>query len=187
MEIDFNPNDPKASWLFNVKDHMKPMSQEEIKAELRATANPFSVMMCHIDGDFNIASVIRSANSFNATEIFYYGKKKIDRRGTTGTHLYHTPIYLRDFDSIVALKEQYSFVALENNTKFPVQNIMQFDWKTEKTPMIVCGCEASGISEDVLAICDSYIEIPSWGSVRSMNCAVATSIAMFDFMSKRKV
>ena len=76
------------SWTYNVVDEFKDKSTDEIKDILRATSHPFAVLMENWQGDFNIGTMIRNANAFNAKKVFYYGKKRYDRRGAVGTHHY---------------------------------------------------------------------------------------------------
>lgn len=182
--INFSPDNPLTSWLFNVRDCFKSKSQEEIKSSLKGNAIPCAVMMSHINGDFNFGSVIRSANGFNVERVFYFGKKKFDRRGALGTYHYIDVTHLSSLDEIKNLKEEYCFVALENNIDRRPTLITDFTWPRHKKPIILIGEEGKGLQEDILNLCDFFIEIPILGSVRSFNAAVAASIAIYDFSSK---
>lgn len=82
------------------------------------------------------------------------------------------------------LKKDYCFVALENVNR--THYLHEFDWKMDKKPLIILGEEGSGIPKELLEICDFQIEIQQFGSVPSVNAAVAASIAMHDFCSKYK-
>jgi tRNA (guanosine-2'-O-)-methyltransferase len=172
-------------WTRNVQDHLKPLTNEQIIQKLEEQSLPFSVMMSHINGDFNISSVIRSANGFGAKEVFYYGKKHYDRRGCVGSHSYLDVSYLKTFEDIVALKEIYTFVGLENNINRICHNVNNFSWNFNKPTLIILGEESKGLTDDILDLCDHLIYIDmSRGSVRSFNAAVAASVAMFDYVSK---
>lgn len=168
-------------WQRNVIDEYKPLSDEEIKAKLQVNSLPFAVLMGQIEHDFNIGSVIRAANSFGASKIFYYGKKHFDRRGCLGTYKYSTVEYLSSFDQVKALKDDYTFVGLENNNP-KTQKIISYIWSPK--PLIIIGEEGNGIQPELLELCDSLVEIPSRGSVRSLNAAQAAAIAMFDYTMK---
>lgn len=172
-----------VSWLYNVIPNLKNSSREEIKAYCKANSKPYAVLMENLLGDFNFASVIRSANAFGAEEVFYYGRKKYDRRGTCGTHHYIDVTHLQSFEDVLSLKDKYTFVALENTNK--THFLSSFDWKTEKKPLIILGEEGTGITPNMLQHCDFHVEIQQFGSVPSVNAAVAASIAMNDLISKR--
>ena len=68
-------------WTRNVVDKYKNWSTESIKRDLQRTANPFSVCMEHWQGDFNISTLIRNSNAFNARRVFYLGKKDLIEEG----------------------------------------------------------------------------------------------------------
>lgn len=171
----------------NVLDKYKGWANELIKKDLNDHNNGFSVLMMQLSGDFNIGTVIRNANSFGGKEIFYYGpSKRFDRRSACGAHVYSMLSHLKELEQVVALKEQYTFVALEQ-TKSSIQ-LNSFDWEVcEKPPLILIGEEGCGLSEEILALCDYAVEIPGFGSVRSLNAGCASAIAMWDFVNKTKL
>jgi tRNA G18 (ribose-2'-O)-methylase SpoU len=163
-------------WTRNVLDKYKLLSNEEIKIDLKNNSLPFAVMMQHIEGDFNIGSVIRTANSLGAREIFYFGKKKYDKRAACGVYNYSDVKYLVSIEEIISLKEKYFFVGLENNIKNKTHNINNYKWR--ENSLIVIGEEGSGLTQPVIDLCDDFVEIPGRGSVRSLNAGVASGIAM---------
>jgi len=179
----YDPESPYCAWTRNVIDEYKAISDEEIRQRLVEKSNGFAVLMCHITGDFNIGTVIRSANFHGVRDFFYYGKRKMDRRGAVGTYKYTPVNFIEDVESIKVLKQDYTLVALENNISATLP-LRQFSWELPKPPCIVVGEECNGISPEVLELCDRFIEIPNYGSVRSMNVGAAASIAMYDYVSK---
>lgn len=172
------------SWEWNVRDHLKGKTKEEIRAVLKETELPLAVLMCHCRGDFNFGSVIRSSNNFNLSKVFYLGRKKYDKRFSRGVHHYTDVVFLNTLEEVAALKAQYHFVALENNSERKFVSIRDYSWN--KNSIIVVGEESQGIPSEVLDMCDDYVEIPSFGSVRSLNVAVAASVAIYDYISKIK-
>lgn len=167
----------------NVKDEYKNLPNSEIKSLIREKSFGFAIMMSHIRGDYNFGSIIRSANAFGAEKVFYYGKKKFDPRLSCGVKNYTDVIYLSNFEDILKLKKEYSFVGLEqHHNSIP---LFSFDWKTDKTPLIIIGEESQGLQEDVLKLCDYIVEIQMFGSVRSLNAAVSGSIAMSEFVRRQ--
>lgn len=168
----------------NVIDKYKGWMQELIREDVKKKTFPFAVMMAQVVGDFNFSSVIRSANFFGASEVFYYGRKKFDRRGAQGAYHYTDVKFLASMDEIKILKEKYSFVALENNIEREMVSLSSFSWSEEKPPIILLGEEGQGIEKEILDLCDFFVEIPGFGSVRSLNLGCAGSIAMYDFVSK---
>lgn len=169
-------------WQRNVVDKYKDLQNEEVKADLKKNAFPFAVLMFQILGDFNFGSVVRSANFFGARDIFYYGKRRWDKRSSLGCYLYKDITHLSSLEELKCLKDRYSFVALENNIDRASINLKDFCWK--KNSMILIGEEGQGLSDDILDLADSLVEIPNHGSIRSLNAAVAGSLAMSDYINK---
>lgn len=181
----FGADNPYCQWTRNVIDEFKELSNEEIHHRLNERSNGFAVLMTHVTGDFNIGTVLRSANFHGARDFFYYGRRKFDRRGCVGVHNYTKMQFLDSPQNILQLKDRYTLVGLENNIPRTI-SIHQFDWQLPKPPCIVVGEECNGVPEDILSMCDVLVEIPNFGSVRSMNVGVASSIAMHDYISKRR-
>jgi tRNA G18 (ribose-2'-O)-methylase SpoU len=166
-----------------IKDCYKGWINELIANDIATKAYPYAILMTQLTHDFNIGSLIRSANGFGAEKVFYIGKnKKYDRRGAVGSYKYMNVIYLDSMENLLVLKNEYSFIALENlEDSITISN---FSWKTAKKPLILIGEECNGLSQDILNLCDYTVSIPMAGSIRSFNAAVAGSIAMYDLTTK---
>lgn len=172
-----------SSWQYNVQDHFKGLTTEQIRFSLQATAHPFAVCMENFIYDFNQATLIRNANAFNAREVFYVGAKKYDRRASQGTHHYIDVTWLSTLDEILALKEKYVFVGIDNiNGSVPLTSYV---WPSQdKEPLIILGSEGTGLTPTMISLCDDIVHIPQYGSVRSINCGCASAIVMNDFVTK---
>ena len=170
-------------WTRNVIDRYKNWSTESIRRDLQRTANPFAVCMEHWQGDFNISTLIRNANAFNAKKVYYLGKKRFDRRGAVGTHHYVDLVYLGiSHNSLVDLKNEYTIVAIDNNVP-NTHKLGEFDWNMlEKPPLMIFGEEGVGLTSETLKIADYSIEIPQYGSVRSLNVGTSSGILMYSFL-----
>jgi tRNA G18 (ribose-2'-O)-methylase SpoU len=172
---------PWNLWERNVKDEYKSFSTEEIKNDLKKTALPSAVLMSQISGDFNFSCIIRTVNNFNLSAVYYFGNKRYDKRGAQGTYHYSDVVFLPTLDDIIALKQQYKFIGLENNITDTVP-IKDFVWPPNS--LIVLGEEGSGIAQELINLLDYKVEILSRGSVRSINVASAAAIAIYDLVSK---
>jgi len=170
-----------GSWKHNVTDNYKSWDLEDIKQDLRMKAHPFAVLMEHWKGDFNISTMIRNANAFNAAQVFYIGKKRFDRRGAVGTHHYVDLNYLNDISELLKLKENYVFVGLDNNVDRCVP-METFEWPPNA--LMIFGEEGEGISPLLSKHCDYIVSIKQFGSVRSLNVGTSSGIAMYDWVLK---
>jgi len=170
-----------STWRRNVVDKYKGMPVERIRDDLRSTAHPFSVLMEHWHGDFNISTLIRNANVFNAERVFYLGRRGFDRRGTVGAHHYVDLNHLSSIENLLEFSDQYTLVALDNNISDCI-SLTDFEWP--QRPLMIFGEEGTGITDTVLDICDHRVSIPQWGSIRSLNVGTSSGIVMYDYVNK---
>lgn len=175
------PNPKYTAWERNVIDEYKPLSNEEIRTKVEANRLPYAVLMTHLNIDYNLGAVLRIGNCLGA-KVFYYGQKKWDKRSATGVWNYSPITHLSSLDEVKALKDLYTFVALEQ-TKESIL-LPNFNWP--KRPLILLGEESCGLqgAPEILALADRCVEIPQRGSVRSMNAATAFAIAAYDYTTK---
>jgi tRNA G18 (ribose-2'-O)-methylase SpoU len=168
--------------LRNVQDKYKFWSQEDIRLDVQRKTFPYSVMMQNIDHDFNFAGVIRCANALGARTVYHLcDKKHYDRRGTVGTHKYTEVISLKTIEEFISIRSQFSrVIAVDcNREEFsgPINSLYDIREFPDNC-LLIFGSECSGITKEVLDICDEMIYIPMYGSVRSFNCATASGIVM---------
>jgi tRNA G18 (ribose-2'-O)-methylase SpoU len=171
------------SWQYNVADQYKDMTTEEIKESIKKTSNPFAVCFEHWIGDFNLGTGIRNANAFNAKEVFYVGTKKWDRRSAVGVHNYTEVQWISDIEDFKKLKDRYVIVGIDN---VPGKSKSINTYKFELNTLFVFGEEGTGLTPGMQSLCKDIVEIPMYGSVRSLNCGTASGIVMHEFVSRFK-
>ncbi len=168
--------------MANVHDHLKPLLVEDRKQYYEANTIPAAVAMTHVRGDFNFSNVLRTANFFGFREVFYIGgSRQWDRRGAVGVQNYLKPIYCHDsIEFFKLISGRYTPVALENNIpdRNP-HNIFGYEWPDN--PVIIVGEEQLGLTADILNNVVHFVEIPTSGTVRSMNVGTAAGMAMFHY------
>ena len=175
---------PNANVIDKYKnDRLIRWTTELVKKDLQQSSFPIAVLMENFAGDFNIGTVIRNANAFNAKEVFYLGRKRYDRRGTVGTHNYTDITHLSSIEKLSELKERYTLVGLENSVDGAIA-MDKFEWPSN--PLLIIGEEGIGITPETLSLCDSCVYISQYGSVRSLNAGVASGIALNDFVTKHQ-
>lgn len=165
-------------WERNVADQFKDQPDQDIKAHLQATAHPFAVCFEHWIGDFNIGSGIRNANAFNAKEVFYLGEHKWDRRSAVGVYNYTPVQWLPTMEDLIKLQERYVIVGIDNLPG--ACSLRHYSWAPNT--LMIFGEEGVGLTPAVQAFCRDIVEIEMYGSVRSLNCGVASGIVMHDFV-----
>ena len=169
----------------NVLDHLKNSSVDDIKSYCKNNCIDASVAMMHVNGDFNLSTLVRNANFFGFKEAIYVGgSKQWDRRGTVGTHHYTDLNHIKTEEDFVDYVNNigYTLIAVENNIpKYSDKTVSIFNhwvFTGVYNPMFVFGEEKSGVSDYILDNSDYIVTIPAYGSVRSLNVGTTSGIVM---------
>ena len=133
--------------------------------------------------DNNAGNIIRSANAFGAKEIILYGHKKFDRRASVGTEFYSYFRHIKYVEDLEEVFSEYDTIVSIENTEDALP-LASFKWKKDKKTLLIFGQESSGIPEEILKKSDFKVKITQFGSVRSLNVAVAAGIVMHDYSLK---
>lgn len=168
----------------NLVDEYKGMSNEQIFDALAEKRNDLEIAIFNVEHDFNIGTIVRNANSFNASKVHIIGKKKYNRRGAMCTDKYLEIVHWAEMIDFV--KDQHArgreMVAIENNVE-RVKPLHEKNFQERTT--LIFGSEGNGIAEELLAQVDDVREIESFGSTRSVNVGVASGIAMYEWARQR--
>lgn len=167
----------------NVLDEFKGRAQEDIVAELNARGVSLEIAIENTLRDFNMGTIVRSANAFGVRTIHVIGRKQWNKRGAMATDKYLTVKYYASvFEFSSEMKQRSKVVyALENN----VSSRSILATELPENLVFVFGQEGPGVSPELLAMCDETVYIPQLGSTRSLNVGVAAGIAMFEWLRNR--
>ena len=163
----------------NLIDEYKGVPNEQIFATLEKTRTPLEIAIENLEQDFNIGSIVRTANSFNVSKIHIIGKKKYNRRGAMCTDKYLRIIHHATIDDFINTQEGRELVAIENNTP----RAKPLDGKNfVQATTLIFGSENNGITPELLSESHDVRYIESFGSTRSVNVGVAAGIAMYEYI-----
>ena len=168
----------------NVVDQFRYWKLEEIVADLDTKRNGFHVAIENLEHDFNIGSIIRTANAFLAQEIHIVGRKRWTRRGAMVTdryqHIRHheTPAELREW----AAKAGVPIFGIDN---FPESEPLE-EFDLPRSCVLLFGQEGSGLSQAARESCDAALSIAQFGSTRSMNVGAAAAVAMHAWIRRHR-
>jgi len=160
----------------NVVDRYRYWRMDAVVADLDRRRHGFHVAIENWQHDFNIGTIVRSANAFLAAEVHIVGQRRWNRRGAMVTDRYQ---HLRHHESVADL------AAAMQEQDVPVLGIDNLPGsaalETMRLPRRVCllfGQEGPGLSEEARAACDATFSIAQFGSTRSINASAAAAIAM---------
>ena len=162
----------------NLIDEYKGMPNEQVFAELEKSRSPLEIAIENVEHDFNIGSIVRTANSFNVSKVHIIGKKKYNRRGAMCTDKYLKIVHHATIEDFLKTQEGRELVAIENNTERakPLHDKIFNQYTT-----LIFGSENNGITPELLEKAKDVRFIESFGSTRSVNVGVAAGIAMYEY------
>ena len=102
---------------------------------------------------------------------------------TSAGALLHIPVCREESlrDAVEYLKDSgYQIVAATEKTR---ENYTTGDYTTPLA--VVMGAEDTGISKEVLAMCDTPVAIPMYGKIGSLNVSVAAGVMMYEVVRQR--
>ena len=161
----------------NVTDAYRYWTVEAIKADLDTRRRPLHVAIQNWEHDFNIGSIVRSANAFNAAGVHIIGRKRWNRRGALVTDKYLDVHHHPTVDDLVAWLGSQS-IPLVGVDNLPGSVALE----THELPESVCllfGSEGPGLTDEAVAACSALVHITQAGSTRSLNAGAAAAIAMY--------
>ena len=149
---------------------------DAVVADLDIRRHPFHVAIENWGHDFNIGSVVRTANAFNAASFHVVGRRRWNRRGAMVTDRYRHEHHHPSVGDLVAWAASSGsegagipLIGIDN-----VPGSMALE--THELPLecvFVLGQEGPGLTPEMLAACSVVLHIEQFGSTRSINAGAA--------------
>ena len=164
----------------NVVDRYRYWTLEAIVADLDTRRHDFHVAIENWQHDFNIGTIVRTANAFLAAEVHIVGNRRWNRRGAMVTDRYQ---HVRHHPTAADLAEHLHRhgVQLLGIDNLPGSDHLETMTREQTLPRRVCflfGQEGPGLSAAAREVCDGTFSIAQFGSTRSINASAAAAIAM---------
>lgn len=166
----------------NVVDKYKGQPIEAIRADLDTHRISLEIAVENLERDFNMGTIVRTANAFNVAKVHIIGRRQWNKRGAMKTDAYLEVVYhARVDDFVTAMAEQgKEIIAVDivdgaeplGSSALPENAVLVF------------GAEGPGLSEELLKIASKVIMIEQFGSTRSVNVGVAAGIAMYAWVQQ---
>ena len=165
----------------NVVDRYRYWTLEAVVADLDTSRHDFHVAVENWGHDFNIGSVIRTANAFNAKAFHIVGRRRWNRRGAMVTDRYQHEHHHREVADLVA----WADTAAADGRGIPLLGIDNLPgsvpletYDLPRECVLVFGQEGPGLTEEMRRACVAVLDIAQFGSTRSINAGAAAAIAM---------
>ena len=175
----------------NVEDRYRYWRLEAIVADLDTRRHPVHVAVENWGHDFNIGSVIRTANAFNVEAFHIVGRRRWNRRGAMVTDRYQHELHHPTVEDLVTWAAGAgSAGGPEGATGADARGIPLIGidnvpgsrpLETSDLPrdcVLLFGQEGPGLTPEARAACAVVLHITQFGSIRSINAGAAAAIAM---------
>ncbi len=166
----------------NVIDKYKTWRVSAIKSDLAEQAFPLHVAIENYQHDYNIGSIVRSANACNVSGVHIIGKRHWNRRGAMATEKYLELYHHASVSDFLdwTKKQNLSVIGIDNipgSTSLHKADL-------PKHAVYVFGQEGPGLSEEMTKACRTIIAIEQFGSTRSVNVGVAAGIILYQWLQQ---
>ncbi|WP_454085143.1 TrmH family RNA methyltransferase [Georgenia sp. Marseille-Q6866] len=161
----------------NVVDEYRYWRLEAIVEDIDARRHPLHVAIENLGHDFNIGSVVRTANAFAVAAVHIVGRRRWNRRGAMVTDRYQ---HLHHHDDVAGLLAwaQDQGLAVIGVDNVPGSLPLEHRPLPERA-VLLFGQESGGLSAEARAACTEILHITQYGSTRSLNVGAAAAVAMY--------
>ena len=167
-------------------DELGRISVDQFKS---AEKIPVCIVLDNIRSLHNVGSAFRTADAFKVEKIFLTGitgtppHREIHKTALGATE---SVPWEYELDAAVAVKrlkdEGYRIVIVEQTTEsLPLQ---KFDVEANYRYCLVFGNEVNGVSDAVIPLADTALEIPQEGTKHSLNISVCLGIVVWEIFKK---
>jgi tRNA G18 (ribose-2'-O)-methylase SpoU len=160
----------------NVEDRYRYWRHDAIVADLDTHRHPLHVAVENWGHDFNIGSVIRTANAFNVAAFHIVGRRRWNRRGAMVTDRYQHEVHHPTVTDLAgwAATRRIPLLGVDN---LPGSVAIE-GYALPSPSVLVFGQEGPGLTPEMREACEVVLHITQYGSTRSINAGAAAAIAM---------
>ncbi|PWG79397.1 RNA methyltransferase, partial [Pararcticibacter amylolyticus] len=170
-------------------DELNRVSVEEFKKQDKL---PVTVLLDGVRSMHNVGSIFRTSDGFSVERIFLCGitgtppHREIEKTALGATQSVEWAHFTDIRDAIQQLKsEGYRIIAIEQVDQSVMLN--EFEPDVSEKYALIFGNEVNGVSDEAMALIDTCIEIPQFGTKHSFNIVVSAGIVLWDFFAKLRL
>ncbi len=167
-------------------DELKRLNEEEFKKQKKF---PLALVLDNIRSMHNTGSIFRTADAFRIDKIYLCGitacppNRQIEKTALGATKSINWKYFENTENAILELKKQNYVIASIEQVENSV-SLCSFQPNKKNKYAVIFGNEVKGVQENVLKLCEHFLEIPQFGTKHSFNVSVTAGIVMWDFYSK---
>ena len=166
----------------NLVDAYKRKSLEKIVSDLDSRRHQLEIAIENLERDFNMGTIVRTANAFNVAAVHIIGRRQWNKRGAMKTDAYLHIYYhssVEEFARAMAERSK-SIIAVDIVPEAkPLHTV-----NLPKNAVLVFGSESAGLTVELQSLASTTVMIEQFGSTRSVNVGVAAGIAMYAWVQQ---
>ena len=159
---------------------LEELGRIDVETFKQSSKTPLVIVLDNVRSMHNVGAVFRTADAFLVEKILLCGitpqppHREIHKAALGATESVDWAYFESVTEALQSLKsEGYRVVGVEQTTG-------------SQMITLVLGNEVEGISDEVLPLCDDFLEIPQLGTKHSLNVSVCGGIVMWEFFKYLK-
>lgn len=179
---------PKFSCIMKKlkNEELERLTIEEFKAQKK---QPIVLVLDNIRSMNNVGSAFRTADAFLTEKIYLCGitaqppHREINKTALGATDSVDWSYHKDILELLQELKKDgYKIISIEQaDESIPLQDFLPYK---DSKYCLIFGNEVFGVNEEVVAMSDTCLEIPQFGTKHSLNISVSIGIVLWDFFKK---
>ena len=173
---------PLADDPRNLIDAYKGKTVESIVEDLDTHESGLEIAIDNVERDFNMGTIVRSANAFGVRKVHVIGRRQWNKRGAMMTDKYLHVVYHESIEAFLA-QLGVPLIAVDNVAgSRPLHSVA-----LPERAVLLFGAEGPGIRRELLDAATTVVAIEQFGSTRSLNVGVAAGIAMYAWVQQHRL
>lgn len=175
----------------SLKWSMEELNRLSIENFKEAKKSPVILVLDNVRSMHNVGSIFRTSDAFRVSRLYLCGitaqppHREIHKTALGATESVDWEYQTNTVDCVLRLKEDgWKVYAIEQVKGSVFLDKMPFN-SSEKVAFVF-GNEAFGVEEEVLKVCDGFIEIPQFGTKHSFNITISVGIVLWHYFMHAK-
>ena len=170
--------------------NMTPERSERLTAVLNKRQLNLTVVLENVADPHNISAVMRTCDAVGIQEIYILNTviprhKKWGAKSSSSAAKWLTIHQFNDVNiCFEALRKRYNKIY---TTHLSTDAVGLHDLNLTENVALVFGNEHSGVSEELIALCDGNFIIPQVGIIKSLNISVACAVSVYEAFRQKNI
>lgn len=149
---------------------------------------PYILLLDHVTDVRNLGAIARTAECAGVDAIVVpdHGSAQINEdavKSSSGALLRIPICREQNLKTVINLAKQYGLQVC-GATEKGATDYLEVDFR--EPTLLIMGAEETGISSDLLKLCDHKAKLPICGEVQSLNVSVAAAVFMYEMLRQRR-